>query len=101
MTRSKLVKNLNKAPDKSDSGKNKVKEKLNKNSSGTPSQKNMKDSHEHNYSVNDPNVCCGCEDTIGENDDGIQCEVCEYWYCVACSGMTITFYQELVSSEIV
>lgn len=109
------LKNLNKAAVKKINDKAKTNENLentvispseppNQNTvispSEPPSQENMKDSGEHNYSIIDPNICSGCQDTIGENDDGIQCEVCEYWYCVACSGMSITFYKELVNSDI-
>lgn len=54
---------------------------------------------EHNYSCNESN-CNECGQAINEHDDGIQCEVCNFWYCIECSGMSKTFYSELVKPEL-
>lgn len=58
---------------------------------------NTKDS-EHSYSVRNGNVCSDCN--VEVQDEGIQCELCDYWFCVPCSKMSNSFFDELVNSSL-
>lgn len=55
---------------------------------------------EHSYSIVDENSCSVCETKLADDDAAIQCEVCEFWYCVNCSGMSRNFYEELGNSDL-
>ena len=55
--------------------------------------------NEHGYSIRNENKCVVCDEQLPDDGDSIQCELCDTWYCVPCSGMTNTFYQELVAEE--
>ena len=44
--------------------------------------------------------CSVCELVLGDDDDAIQCKICDYWYCVHCSGTTQNVYDEFESSDL-
>ncbi|KAH3885891.1 hypothetical protein DPMN_009889 [Dreissena polymorpha] len=54
---------------------------------------------DHDYNVRNENLCVDCKDLLPYDGNSIQCELSDSWYCVPCSGITHTFYQELLSEE--
>lgn len=54
---------------------------------------------EHSYSNTKDILCSVCEVDVNDEDPCIQCELCESWFCLECTGMSETFYNEPVSSE--
>ena len=67
-----------------------------------------KTTNEHSYSaVNKNSVsegfltysCSVCELVLGD-DDAIQCKICDYLYCVHCSGTTQNVYEEFETSDL-
>ena len=57
--------------------------------------------NDHSYTENTTknSNCEICRDVISEDDPGIQCEVCDPWYCLQDSGMSQIFYEELLNTE--
>lgn len=62
----------------------------------SPTKKSKTKEGEHSYSVRNGNACSECNAEV--QDEGIQCELCDYWFCIPCSGMSNAFFDELVNS---
>ena len=39
--------------------------------------------------------CFSCQDLLGRDDEAVQCDSCDNWYCVACSELNKAAYNSI------